>query len=932
MANRVAWEATIDNPRSGSGSQPPLRGRSRECAQLDDLVSGVRCGEGRALVLTGDAGIGKTALLEYLVESASDLAVVRAVGVESEMELAFATLHQLCGPMLSHLERLPSPQVDALEVVFGLNAGAPPDQFLVGLAVLGLFSEMADERPLLCVVDDADWVDRASALALSFVARRLVAEPVGMVFAAREPGEDLTHIPELVVRGLPDSDAEALLSSTVPFRLDERVRERIIAETGGNPLALLELPRGQTATQLAAGFGLLGVHALSDRVEESFRRRLGGLSNDARRLLLLAAAEPVGDPLLLWWAAGRLELGPDAADELERKELLEIGDRVVFRHPLVRSAIYGAAASGDRRAVHRVLAEVTDGESDPDRRAWHMAAAAAGPDEEVAAALEESAGRAQARGGLAAAAAFLQRAVALTHDGARRADRALAAAEVSIQAGLFEAARSLIAAAEADPLDALRAARIGLLRGQIAMFSAPGPDASLQLLRAAQDLEPVDVRLARDTYLDAWGAALFAGRFGPRSSLLDVSRAARSAPLSPDATGLSDLLLDSLSTLIMDGRVAAAERLEQVTRRFASAEIPAAERLRWGWLGVIPTYVLWDEEAAHALCVRQLRTLRDAGALARLPLELKTFSLLAMRCGDLADAAVAVAETHAITDAIGMASAPVDEMMLAVLREPEAVARALIHSARRESLALGQGVHVQLADWMLAVLCNGLGHYEEALAAAQEASNDRQEEIFVSAWATVELLEAATRCDASDMAAVALERIVAATAVARSDSAHGIAARCRALMTEGPAAERLYREAIDRLGRSRLRPELARAHLLYGEWLRREGRRAEARQQVGAAYEQFNSIGMETFAGRARRELLATGEKVRQRTPDTRDELTTQERQIAQLAGRGLSNPEIGMRLFLSRRTVEYHLSRVFPKLGITSRTELARALQATGG
>jgi DNA-binding CsgD family transcriptional regulator len=896
------------------------------------LVSAVGRGESRALVLKGEAGIGKTALLEYLVDSATDLTVLRAVGVESEMELAFATLHQLCGPLLDRLERLPAPQAEALGVVFGLSTEAPPDRFLVGVAVLSLLSEMAEEHPLLCVVDDAQWVDQASALTLAFVARRLLAEPVGIVFAAREPGKDLQQISELEVRGLPDTDARALLNSTVRFPLEERVRERIIAETGGNPLALMELPRGLTATQLAGGFGLPGVKALSVSLEESFLRRLNPLSHDARRLLVLAAAEPVGDPLLLWRAAQRLRVGPEAADDLESQGLLEIRDRVVFRHPLVRSAIYGSAAGSERRSVHRALAEVTDSETDPDRRAWHLAASATGPDEEVAQALVQSAGRAQTRGGLAAAAAFLQRAVALTGDTTRRADRALAAAEANLQAGVFDTARSLVATAETTPLDELQRARVELLRGQIAMFSAPGPDSSRQLLTAAKHLEPVDARLARDTYLDAWGAALFAGRFGADSTLLEVSRAARSAPRPQSAQGLSDLLLDSLATLVTDGRAAAAELLEEATRTFTDERVRADESLRWGWLTVVPTYVLWDEEAALSLCDRQLRMLRDAGALARLPLDLKTFSLLALRCGDLAGAAATAAETRAITEATGMIVAPVDDMMLAVMCGRETQARALIQSTRQDSLALGQGVHVQLADWMLAVLCNSLGRYEEALAAAQEASSDSPEEIFVSSWATVELLEAATRSDNWELARIALDRIIAATAVARSDSARGIEARCQALMSEGTNAQHLYRQAIDRLSRSRLRPELARTHLLYGEWLRRQGHRLDARDQLRAAYDQLSSIGMAAFAERARGELLATGEKVRKRTPETRDHLTPQEQEIAHLAGSGLSNPEIGTRLFLSRRTVEYHLSKVFPKLGVTSRNELADALRTSEG
>jgi DNA-binding CsgD family transcriptional regulator len=907
-----------------------LRGRSTECALLDDLVSAVRGGESRALVLKGEAGIGKTALLEYLVESAGDLTLLRADGVESEMELAYASVHQLCAPLLGRLNRLVAPQRQVLEVVFGLNAGTAPDRLLVGLAVLSLLCEAAEDRPLLCVVDDAQWLDQASALTLAFVARRLLAEPVGIVFAAREPPRELQHVTEMRVHGLSSADARALLGSAVRSRLDERVRDRIVAETRGNPLALLELPRAYTPTQLAGGFGFLEAQSLSKWIEDSFLRRLETLSDDSRHLVLVAAAEPVGDPLLLWDAARRLDIGPASADDLEAQELLAIGERVTFRHPLVRSAVYQSAAPQERRTVHLALAQATDPSTDPDRRAWHLAAAAGGPDEAVALELERSAGRAQARGGLAAAAAFLHRAVALTGDPGRRSDRALAAADANLQAGAFDAARALAATAERGPLDELRRGRVEFLRGRIAMFSAPGPDATLLLLRAAQHLESVDARLARETYLDAWGAALFAGRLSSEGTLMAVSRAAQAAPRPHDRRGPSDLLFDSLATLVVDGRAAAAPLLEEVTRIFAHEQTPAAESLRWGWLTVVPTYVLWDEEAAHSICNRQLATLREAGALARLPVDLKTFSLLALRCGDLAGAAAAAAETRAITEATGMTVAPVDDMMLAVMHGREAEARALIESTKRDSLALGQGVHVQLADWMLAVLCNGSGRYEEALTAAQQASNDSPEEIFVSAWATVELLEAATRCDNPECARIALDRIVSATTVARTDSALGIEARCRALMSEGATAERLYREAVDRLGRSRLRPERARAHLLYGEWLRRQSRRVDAREQLRTAYNQFSSIGMEAFAERARKELLATGEQVRRRAADTRNYLTAQEQQIAQLASTGLSNPEIGTRLFISPHTVEYHLGKVFPKLGITSRKQLAGALRGS--
>jgi AAA ATPase-like protein len=528
------------------GGRPGLRGRTDECALLDDWVSAIRRGESRSLVLRGEAGIGKTALLDYLVASASDLTVVRTVGIESDSELPFASLHQLCGTLLDRLPALPAPQRHAMEVVFGLSAGAAPDRFLVGLAVLSLFSEAAEQRPLLAVVDDAQWLDQASELTLAFVARRLLAEPVGLVFAAREPGGELRHVPALEVRGLRNGDARALLTSALRFKLDERVRDRIIAETRGNPLALRELPRGFTATQLAGGFGLVGPEALTGRIEESFVRRLEALSDDARRLLLVAAAEPVGDPLLLWRAADRFGIAPAAAEAAEADGLLAIGERVTFRHPLVRSAVYRSAAVEDRRAVHLALAAATDREVDPDRRAWHLAAAAAAPDEQVALELERSAGRAQARGGLAAAAAFLQRAVALTKDPSRRADRALAAAQASFQAGAFDGALRLAATAESGARDEFQRARVDLVRANVSFASGLGRDAPTLLLKAARRLESCDLELARETLLNAWGAAVFADADG----LLQICRAARALPPPAGPPRPLDELLDGLALLI----------------------------------------------------------------------------------------------------------------------------------------------------------------------------------------------------------------------------------------------------------------------------------------------------------------------------------------------------------------------------------------------
>ena len=895
---------------------------------LDELVEAIRQGDSRSLVLRGEAGIGKTALLQYLIASASDLTVVRAVGVESEMELAFASLHQLCGPMLDRLPTLPAPQREALEVVFGLSAGAAPDRFLVGLAVLSLISEVADERPLLCIVDDAQWLDQASALTLAFVARRLLAEPVGMVFAEREPGEALQHFPELEVNGVSNGDARALLASAVRFMLDAQVRDRIVAETRGNPLALLELPRGLTATQLAGGFGLLAAQDLSGHIEESFVRRLQAFSDDTRRLLLLAAAEPLGDPVLLWRAAEKFGIGRAAADDVEAHGLLTIADRVTFRHPLARSAVYRSAAAPERRAAHLMLAEVMDRNVDPDRRAWHLAAAAVGPDEDVARELELSAGRAQARGGLPAAAAFLQRAAGLTADPARRADRALLAAHASLRAGAFDVTRGLLATAEAGPLDDSGRARADWVKAAVAFAQNRANDAPLLLIGAAKKFATLDVRVSRDTYLQAWSAALSAGHLATAgSSLLDVSRAAAAAPDPPDPPLPRDVLLDGLALLFTQGRAAALPVLRRAIAGFSSAEVSAEEMLRWGWVASRAANVAWDYDGALEISARAVQLARDSGALEVLTQAGSACGQAAAVGGDLATAALYAAELDAVKEATRSRIAPYAALALAGIRGHEPADPRLIDGTVAEATAGGQGAAVQYAQWAKSVHMNGLGRHREALAAAVEAS-EATPELFLAMWALSELIEAATKTENPEAARRAFARLGEQTRDADTDWARGIHARARALLSEGQAAEGSYREAIERLECTRLRPDLARAHLLYGEWLRREHRLVDARAQLRAAYERFETIGMEAFAERARGELLATGERVRTRTDEPRDELTPQERQIALLAREGLSNPEIGAQLFLSRRTVEWHLRNVFAKLKIRSRRELANVLR----
>jgi DNA-binding CsgD family transcriptional regulator len=842
------------------------------------------------------------------------------------MELAFAGLHQLCAPLLDHLERLPAPQGDALGTAFGLRSGGAPDRFLVGLAVLTLLSEAAEDRPLLCLVDDAQWLDRVSAQVLAFVARRLLADPIGLLFAARDPGEQLGGLPELEVRGLRNEDARGLLRSVVRVRLDERVRDRIVAETQGNPLALLELPRGLSPAQLAGGFGLPGAQAVPERIEESFRRRLGALPADTRSLLLVAAAEPVGDPVLVRRAAGRLGIPGSAAAAAEADGLVEIGTRVRFRHPLVRSAVYRSAALPDCRAVHLALAEVTDRDLDPDRRAWHLAAAAAGPDEQVAAELERSAGRAQARGGVAAAAAFLQRAVELTAEPGPRAGRALAAAYANLQAGAFGAALELVATAEAGPLDDLQRARVSLLRGQVAFAAGAVGEAPALLLQAARQLEPLDGGLARQTYLDAWTAASFAGRFAQAGNLHAVSRAARSAPPPPDPPAPHDLLLDAFAVLVTDGRAAAAPMLRRAVRIFTEDEIATEEGLRWGWVAATGTTVLWDVESSQSILLRQLQSAREAGLLVHLLRYVNMLGILATWCGQFAEAASLIAEADAIAEATGTRFAPHAAVILAGFRGSEAEATRLIEAVTKDARAAGQGVGIKWCQLVSGTLYNGLGRYEKALEEARQASE--QGRLYVSVWALPELIEAASRTGQTQVAAGALDRLAEATSISQTDWGPGIHARSRALLSDGEDAETSYHEAIERLGRTPLRPDLARAHLLYGEWLRRESRRADARAQLRTAHDMFAAIGMEAFAGRARRELRATGETARKRTAVAmNEELTAQEAQIARLARDGLSNPEIGARLFISTRTVQYHLGKVFTKLEISSRSQLHRVL-----
>jgi DNA-binding CsgD family transcriptional regulator len=911
-------------PSGGRGTA--LTDRRSEADTLDRLVAAVCGGESRALVVHGEPGVGKTALLEYLVEQASSCRVVRTAGVQSEMELAFAGLHQFLAPMLDRLDQLPGPQRDALGTAFGVSAGPAPDRLFVGLAVLSLLSDVADELPLICVVDDEQWLDRASAQVLAFVARRLEAEPVGLVFAARRTSDELTGLPELAVGGLTEDDARALLESVLTGPLDVRVRERLVTETRGNPLALLELAR-LTPAELAGGFGLTGGVPLSQSIEEQFGRRLEALASDTRHLLQLAAADPVGEPLLVWRAAERLGISPRAATPAAEAGLLEFGARVQFRHPLVRSAAYRSASLQERQDVHDALAEVTDPKIDPDRRAWHRAHAAPGPEEEVASELERSAGRAQARGGLAAAAAFLERAAMLTPQPARRSRRLLAAARAKRDAGAPDAALGLLVAVEASPLDALQAAEVDHLRGQIALDQQRGGDAARLLLSGARRLEPLDAELSRETYLEALVAAMSDELDHPRG-VRDAAEAARAAPPAPEPPRVVDVVLDALALQFTGEYAAAAPTLARALKRLLASSAGTDTSGRWSWLtsgraGNIVAVELWDAEAWHAIAARQAQAARDTGALVHRQFALNLLAITHLLAGELATATQMIEEERSIAEAIGNRHVGYAELILAAWRGEEAPASQLIEATSRDPSA--DGAVVNLASYASSVLDNGLGRHDAARDAAWEVFE--RDNVGSLPLVVPELAEAASRTGDVASLTAALERLSERTRATPSDWALGIEARVRALHSEGDAAERLYRESIERLGNTRVRVELARSHLLYGEWLRRASRRVDARAELRTAHEMLDAMGVVAFAERAARELRATGETARRRTVETRDELTAQESQIARLASDGLSNPEIGTRLFISRRTVEYHLHKVFAKLDISSRNQLHRAL-----
>jgi DNA-binding CsgD family transcriptional regulator len=883
-------------------------------------------GRSGALVLRGEAGIGKTALVQHARDRALPLGfrVECCVGAESETQFAFAGLHQLCGPLLDGVDALPEPQQTALCVAFGQRAGAAPDLFLVGLAVLNLLAEAAEKAPLLCLIDDAQWLDQASAQVLAFAARRVDAERVALLFAVRDTDVDSDHrftgLPELRLAGLSETEARSLLATAVHAPLDDAVSERIFAEARGNPLALLELPRGIHAAHLAGGFALPDARGVPRRVEDSFQRRSAGLPVATQLLLLVASADPTGDVELLWRAAARLGLDREAAAPAETAGLLEIDSQVRFRHPLVRSAVYRSATPPDHRRVHAALAAATDPLSDPDRRAWHQAQAVLGTDEQAAAELERSAGRARRRGGLAAAAAFLQQATHLSPDPAHRARRALEAAQAKHDAGASDAALELLEVAEDGPLDDLQHARLALLDAQIAFHLTRSGDAPGMLLDAAKTMAPLDAALSRETYLHALDAAVING-----SDALPTAEAALTAPPSGVPARPVDLLLDGLATSLTRGYAAGAPGLRRALETFrdcpraGAAHDPQTER--WLWLAARNAVGILDDELAYTLASRNVQLAREAGALATLPAALSFLAITSVLAGELARASELAAEATAITRATGGVQLRHADVILSAWRGDHTATTALTASTALDVAHPDGGADATLAQYATAVLHNGLGNYAVAQEAAARACESQ--ELSLSSAGLPELVEASVRAGDPDRAAVALEQLGSRAEATGTAWAIGLAACSRALVSTGPAAEDHYREAIERLGDCRMTVHLARAHLLYGEWLRREGRRQDARDELRTAHERLLSMGVEAFAERAARELRATGEHPRKRTTQPTDCLTAQELHVARLVATGATSREVAAQLFLSHRTIEAHLRSIFRKLDITSRRQL---------
>ncbi|MFW0153587.1 LuxR C-terminal-related transcriptional regulator [Mycobacterium sp. smrl_JER01] len=889
------------------------------------MVKSLRSGHSEVRVLLGEAGIGKTALLRFLRECAADCTFYTAVGVESDMELAFAGLQQLCAPVMDHRSGLPQPQREALERAFGLSdAGPAPNRFLVGLAVLGLLAAAAADRPVLCVVDDVQWLDQVSAQTLFFVARRLQAESVGLAFASRTPIEGTAGLPTLAVGGIDDGHARRLLESAFPGRLDPAVLDRIVAEARGNPLALLETPKD--ITSFPAG-------AINTGIEEHYRTLIAELPDDTRMLLLVAAAEPVGDPALLSRALAYLDLKPAVMTSASDVGLIAVDTRVQFHHPLARSVAYRCATAEERRLAHAALAAVTDPAVDPDRRAWHRALAADSLDEQVARDLELSAGRALQRGGTASAATFLTRAVELTPDPSVRTGRALAAAEAHREIASFDGARRLLATADLGPLTDLQRARSAQLRTRLA-FAAARADGDADALVAAVSqftavagqLEALDATLATEAYLEALSAAMYVGRIA-EGLAADVAGTARAALAKQRPETPLDLVTHALAERLAVGAVEAMPAMRRALDALKQSTRDGSHDWFWRAFPLVHDCLIhetwddgWRDISAHAV---QLAT--DSGALALLPSALLSRAGAAVERGELAAASALVAEANDLAIAIDYAPLKYHRIVVAAWRGDEAEVARLATAALESGRARGEGRAIGLAHYATVVLNVGLGRYADALAAARSASE--YDDLGFYPELLAEMVEAGVRGEDRALAEQAFHCLRDRTSAAGTPRALGSLARSHALLSSGKQAEALYLESIGHFEATSQRIGLARARLLYGEWLRRNGPATVARAPLRLAHQELVQMGSVAFAERARRELQAAGQKTRKQPTAAGDELSPQERQIAELAGQGLTNQEIAGQLFISAHTVEWHLRKVFTKLGIRSRRELRQKI-----
>jgi DNA-binding CsgD family transcriptional regulator len=905
-----------------------LVGRSADCGVLDDLVEAIRGGLSRSLVIAGEPGIGKTSLLRYAARAAVGVRMVSIAGVESELRLGFAALHRMLVPYLGRIGALPAPQRDALGSAFGLSDGPPADRFLAGLGVLSLLADAAAEQPLIWLVDDAQWLDRDSLEVLGFVGRRLYADSIGLLFGVREPSPGLTALDGLPTRrlgGLDPAAARALLAAAISGSVNARVAARIIAETGGNPLGLREVAALLTSDQLAGRSPLPRRLLVGRRMQGHFLRQVKMLPPATGSLLLLASAASGDDPAALWRAAALLDLGPDAADPAVAQDIISLDPQVAFRHPLIRSAVYEGARSADRCRVHDAWASIAGRDGYPDQAAWHRAAAAVVPDEDVAAGLERSAERAERRGGYAAQATFLARAAELTPDAQHHAVRPFAAARAHLAAGDGTLAEALLDQA-APRLDAAGMHVAALrLRASIAVFFSRHKDAPAILLDAIAAAGPPDLPLIRAMLFEAMQAALVARQYTTGTALAEVAHAALRTP-AQTATG-TDLLLDGFAIRTAVGYSPAVPLLRAAVAALFTGERPPQAGIPATILGWFAADDLWDEQLRQEMLRRAEAAQRRHGALGALRITLAGLTTGEVWAGRPAEAEACYLEAAEISASMGV-PAPATTGVLLELRAwqgREQESRALAEMTAQWGQQRGAAI-LEVFAWMgLTVLELGLGRYAEALGWGLRIYDD--DPPGFGSRILPEIVEAGGRGGDHPAAHAALGRLTDRATASGTPWALGMLARSRALLARDADAEAFYREAIAHLAGTSVRTELARAHLLYGEWLRRQKRRKDARAQLRAACGMFDAMGAAAYAGRTRAELLATGGSPRQPAERAGPDLTPQEAQVSRLAAAGATNAEIATHLFVTTSTVEYHLAKVFRKLGITSRRQLATAL-----